>query len=65
MIKNLLSIFNEIVKNTEFEDDFKTVWNDYSKEDKWGFVLACLSNYAIRSIDIILRKIRVKGIMAR
>lgn len=58
--KGLISMFNEIVKNTDFDEDFKLIWKDYSKEEKWGFVLNCLSDYAVKSIEIILEKSELK-----
>lgn len=58
--KGLISMFNEIVKNTDFENDFKSLWKDYSKVEKWGFVLNCLSDYAVKSIEIVLEKSELK-----
>lgn len=53
-------MFNEIVKNTDFGGEFKSLWKEYSKEEKWGFVLNCLSDFAVKSIKIILEKSELK-----
>ncbi len=58
--RNLVSIINEIIKVTEFENDFKSEWKKYSKDQKWSFVLESISNYAKNSIDIILERSELK-----
>jgi hypothetical protein len=56
----LISMFSDIIKNIDFDDDFKSRWEDYSKEDKWKFALTCMSRIAVNSIDIVLENSELK-----
>ena len=51
--RKIISLFNEIINEGDFDNEFINTWNNYTKDQKWKYILNYLSETAIKSIEIV------------
>jgi len=60
--RGLVTVVNDIIMNTEFEDNTKEEWKSCDKKEKWNMVLSLLSNFASSSFEHILERSELKDL---
>ncbi|GMK41277.1 hypothetical protein PCCS19_43330 [Paenibacillus sp. CCS19] len=60
--RNLVSVFNEMMKSDAVDDETKLQWKAFSKEEKWKYIVSALADDAVKLIEIILSQSELKDL---